>query len=73
MDKTQKQDSRALLWNIAVKIKFGLGFDNIVNQTNKLNCTYILLYNYTIHCTIKTRAQSGRKQHEKRTSEKVKW
>ena len=32
-----------------------LGFDNIINQTNNLNCTYITLYNYTMHCTIRTR------------------
>merc|ERR1711954_205637 len=36
-----------------------LGFDNIINQTNKLNCTYITLYNYIIHYTIRTRDNKG--------------
>ena len=28
------------------------------------------MYNYTVHCTIRTRAQSDRRQHRKRTPEK---
>ena len=35
-----------------------------------VNCTCITLYTFTVHCTIRTRAQSVRRQHEKRTSEK---
>ena len=34
--------------------------------------TRITLYTYTIHCIIRTVAQSVRRQHEKRTSEKSK-
>ena len=30
----------------------------------------ITVYRYSVHCTIRTRAQSVRRQHEKRTSEK---
>ena len=33
-------------------------------------CDVCTLYNYTVHCTIRTRAQSVRRQHRKRTSEK---
>ena len=40
----------------------------IIKQTNCKIC--IKLYNYTVHCTIKTRAQSVRRQHRKKTSEK---
>ena len=35
-----------------------------------MKCTCITLYNYTVHCTIRTRAQSVRRQHRKRNSEK---
>ena len=35
-----------------------------------VKCTCITLYTYTVHCTIRTRAQSVRRQHRKRTSEK---
>ena len=37
-----------------------------------MRCTCITLYNYTGHCTIRTRAQSVRRQHRKRNSEKSK-
>ena len=37
-------------------------------QTVKSTC--ITLYNEIVHCTIRTRAQSVRRQHEKRTPEK---
>ena len=32
-------------------------------------CTYITLYSYTVHCTIRTRAHSVRRQQGERTSE----
>ena len=35
-----------------------------------VKCTCITQCNYTVHCTIRTRAQSVRRQHRKRTSEK---
>ena len=35
-----------------------------------IKCTCITLYTFTVHCTIRTKAQSVRRQHEKRTSEK---
>ena len=35
-----------------------------------VKCTCITLYTYTVHCTTRTRSQSVRRQHEKRTSEK---
>ena len=35
-----------------------------------IKCTCITLYNYTVHCTIRTRGQSVRRQHRKRNSEK---
>ena len=35
-----------------------------------VKCTCITLYNYTVYCTMNTIAQSVRRQHEKRTSEK---
>ena len=35
----------------------------------RLKCTCITLYNYTIHCTITTTAQSARRQQRKRTSQ----
>ena len=38
-----------------------------------VNGTYITLYNYTLDCTIRTRAQSVRRQHRKMTSEKIIW
>ena len=38
-----------------------------------MQCTCIALYNYAVHCTIRTRSQSARRQHRKRTSVKVKW
>ena len=34
-----------------------------------VKCTCITLYTYTAHCTMRTRSQSVRRQHEKRTSE----
>ena len=37
-----------------------------------IKCTCITLYTYTVHCIIRTKAQSLRRQHEKRTSEKSK-
>ena len=35
-----------------------------------IKCTCITLYTFTVHFTIRTKAQSVRRQHEKRTSEK---
>ena len=35
-DQRQQEDSRVLLWIIAVKINFSLGFDNTDYRTNKL-------------------------------------
>ena len=35
-----------------------------------VKCTCISLYHYTVHCTIRTRDQSVRRQHRRRTSEK---
>ena len=35
-----------------------------------IKCTCIILYNYTVHCNIRTREQSVRRQHRKRNSEK---
>ena len=35
-----------------------------------MKCTCIILYTCTVHCTIRTRAQSVRRQHRKRASEK---
>ena len=35
-----------------------------------MKCTCIKLYNYTAHCTIRTRGQSVIRQHRKRKSEK---
>ena len=34
-----------------------------------VKCTCITLYTYAVHCMIRTRAQSVRRQHEKWTSE----
>ena len=33
-------------------------------------CTCITQYTYTVHCIMRTRAQSDRRQHRRRTSEK---
>merc|ERR1712114_64944 len=35
-----------------------------------IKCTCITLYTYTVHLRIRTKAQSVRRQHKKRTSEK---
>merc|ERR1712082_534786 len=45
----------------------GLVFDNIINQTNKLNCAYITLYNCTVHSTTRYRAQLARRRQRERT------
>merc|ERR1711954_156144 len=62
----------ALLLNLEVMINFSLALTiQVIKQTNcKRKC--IVLYNYTVYCTIRTRAQSGRRQHRKRNSEKSK-
>ena len=41
------------------------------HYTNKqtVNCTCITQYTHTLHCTVRTRAQSIRRQQRKRTSE----
>ena len=41
-----------------------------MNQTHKLKCICLTLYNETVHWTIRTRYQSVRRQHRRRTSEK---
>ena len=42
-------------------------YHNSNRQTVKYTC--ITLYNHTVHCNIRNRAQSVRRQHRKRTSE----
>merc|ERR1711954_498733 len=58
-------DSRDLLLIIEVMMNFSLGFEN--KQTVK--CTSITLYNCTVHFTIRTRAQSIKRQQMRRTSQ----
>ena len=40
------------------------------SNLQSVKCTCITLYNKTVHCTIRTRFQSIRRQHRRRTSEK---
>merc|ERR1712112_439053 len=40
------------------------------SNTQTIKCTCITLYTFTVQFTIRTKAQSVRRQHEKRTSEK---
>ena len=52
-----------------VYLWFGLWKYHYSNKQT-VKCTCITLYIYTVHCTIRTRAQSVRRQNEKRTSER---
>ena len=56
---------------ISLKYILGLGFDNTIDQTKKtVKYSQITLYNYTIYCTISTRAQLLKRQHRRRTQKK---
>ena len=71
INKQFKVDVRAfpLICIISLKYIFGLGFSNIIDQTKKCKMYMHYTVQYTVHCTIWTRAQSGRRQQRKRISE----
>ena len=53
---------------IFLNIKPKIYLREIISYISK--CICITLYNYTVHCTIRTRVQSLRRQQRKRTVEK---
>ena len=55
----KRRSQSKLRFHLSCPTNIGLSFDNILNQTNKLNCTCITLYNSTIHGNIRTRDNKG--------------